>query len=53
MSSILLTGFESFANWQVNPTVVAAQQINGMQIGSHELTLFSTFTYINSRLTMQ
>ncbi|MHA2169085.1 MAG: pyroglutamyl-peptidase I family protein [Candidatus Kariarchaeaceae archaeon] len=37
MSVILLTGFEAFANWEVNPTAIAAQKINGMKIGNHKL----------------
>jgi pyroglutamyl-peptidase len=37
MGVILFTGFEAFAEWEVNPTAVAAKQIDGMQIEEHRI----------------
>jgi len=37
MKQILLTGFEPFGKWQVNPTQVAVEKLDGMQLPGCEV----------------
>jgi len=35
--TILLTGYEAFADWYVNPTAIAVETLNGLTIGEHHI----------------